>query len=259
MGPTGPQGSIGVTGATGPMGPPGTFGAIGATGSQGQTGATGAIGPMGTPGTFGAIGVTGPTGPQGMTGQAGATGLTGPQGTAGATGATGSTGPQGPAGGPTGATGSVGQVGMPGVQGSSYVGYFYGQEQTLNAGSKVSLIRGITNAVFSLVNNGTEISVSGYGYYFISCAWSSTEEGALSMALAINGEKIPFMNYVIGRGQNDLVSVIPGGVIVHMDANDTVSIVNYAPGTHLAVPLNNTPAGTPANAAATIAIIFIGD
>ncbi|MFV0238437.1 MAG: hypothetical protein ACK5H4_00095 [Lacrimispora sphenoides] len=258
-GPTGPMGPQGPAGATGPTGPQGTVGATGPTGPQGLTGPTGATGPTGPPGTAGAIGATGPTGPQGPAGPTGATGPTGPQGTVGATGATGPTGPQGAPGGPTGPTGPTGSVGLSGVPGSSYVGYFYGLDQTLEAGNKVSLITGVANGLFTLINNGTEIRVAGFGYYFISCAWSSTDEGALSMALAINGLKIPFMNYVIGRGEDDLVSVIPGGVIVRMNFNDTISIVNYAPGTHLAVPLNNTPPGTPSNAAATIAVIFIGN
>lgn len=259
VGPTGATGETGPTGPTGPVGPPGTFGVIGPAGPQGPTGPMGAAGPTGPQGAIGATGPTGPTGPQGRAGETGATGPTGPQGDNGAVGATGPTGPTGAPGGPTGPTGIRGPVGQPGVQGSSYVSYFYGLEQTLEEGNKVRLIRSVSNGVFSLTNNNTEIRVSLPGFYFISCAWSSSNEGALSMALAINSQKIPFMNYVIGTGQEDLTSVIPGGVIVRMNSNDTISIVNYAPGTNLAIPLNNTPPGTPSNAAATIAIIFIGN
>lgn len=256
-GPAGPQGNTGATGATGPQG------AAGATGATGFQGIPGATGPRGPAGAQAATGATGPTGPEGFAGNpgtagaAGAMGATGPQGVTGATGAIGPTGPQGPISNITGPTGPQGAPGTQGERGTNEVAYYYALDQTLGAGDRVTLIQRFTNGGFGLITNNTEIEVNTTGYYFISCAWSTANEGALSMALAVNDEKIPDMNYVIGEAQNDLTSVIPGGVIVSLQRFDTISIINYEPGSLLSVPLNNTPAGTPSNAAATIAVILL--
>ena len=256
-GPTGPQG---IPGPTGPTGPQGAVGFTGPTGPQGIPGFTGPTGPEGPQGTAGATGPTGPIGPEGIPGTMGVTGptgATGPQGATGPTGPVGPTGPQGPATGITGPTGPQGGPGIQGERGANEVAYYYALDQTLGAGDKVTLTERFNNGGFALISNGTEIQVFANGFYFISCAWSTADEGALSMVLAINGQKIPVMNYVIGEGQNDLTSVIPGGVIVNLLFHDTISIVNNQPGAHLSVPLNNTPAGTPSNAAATIAVILL--
>lgn len=258
-GPTGPQGA---TGATGAIGPQGAIGAAGPTGPQGIPGVTGSAGPAGAQGIAGATGATGPQGPQGTAGGVGitgATGATGPQGATGAIGASGVTGPQGPDTGATGATGQQGSPGERGEDGARFFAYFYASDQTLEEGDKVTLTQSINNGFFTLINNDTEIQIGSTGYYFISCAWSATNEGALSMALAINDLKIRDMNYVIGAAQNNLISVIPGGLIVRLSFQDTISIINYEPGTHLSVPLNNTPPDTPANAAATISLLYLGN
>lgn len=246
-GPTGPQGAVGPTGPTGPQGIPGFTGPTGPEGPQGSAGATGPTGPIGPEGPPGTMGVTGPTG------------ATGPQGSIGPTGPTGPTGPQGSATGPTGPQGPFGPQGSPGGGGARFFAYFYAPDQTLEAGEKVTLIQSINSGFFTLIDNGTGIQIGSTGYYFISCAWSAANEGALSMVLAINDAKIPFMNYVIGEAQDFLISAIPGGLIVRLFFNDIISIINYEPGTHLSVPLNNTPAGTPANAAATISLIYLGN
>lgn len=224
---------------TGPTGPPGPPGAIGPTGPAGPQGATGASGPLGPSGE---IGSTGPTGPQGATGASGLTGPTGPQGATG-TGI-----------GPTGPTGSQGPSGQPGEQGRNDRAYFYALGQTLAAGEKVRLITSISSPFITLVN-GTDIRIIMGGHYYIASAWSAADEGALSLALTLNGIKIPFMSYVLGTARDALISTIPGSRILSLDTGNIISIVNFEPETTLVVPVNNTPAGTPSNAAATITLI----
>ena len=204
-------------------------------------------GPTGPPGPPGAIGPTGPTGPQGIQG-ASPTGPTGPQGAPGVTGSTGPTGPQGP-------PGPQGERGEPGT--SDYA-YFYALGQTLAAGGKAALITDVNSGFFTLINGSTDIRAGFPGIFFIEAAWSATDEGALSLVLALNGEKIPFMSYVLGTAENELISAIPGSTIIRLATGDIISIINFAPEATLAVPVNNTPAGTPSNAAATITLIFLG-
>ena len=252
--PTGPTGPPGPPGETGPTGPAGPQGATGASGSPGPTGSPGTSGPTGPTGSQGATGASGPPGPSG---EIGSTGPTGPQGATGASGLTGPTGPQGATGtgiGPTGPMGSDGLPGEPGEQGRNDRAYFYALGQTLAAGQKVALITGISSPFITLVN-GTDIRIGIGGHFYIASAWSATDEGALSLALTLNGIKIPFMSYVLGTARDALISTIPGSKILRLDTGNIISIVNFAPGTTLVVPVNNTPAGTPSNAAATITLI----
>lgn len=74
------------------------------------------------------------------------------------------------------------------------------------------------------------------------------------MVLALNGTKIPFMNYTLGTAQNSLTSAIPGALILSVESGDSLSVINYAPESVLAVPINNTSLGSPSNAAATITL-----
>ncbi|MGL5512976.1 MAG: hypothetical protein ACRDBM_07060 [Sporomusa sp.] len=231
------------TGPTGPPGPPGAIGSTGPTGPQGAQGASGPAGPTGSPG---ATGPTGPTGPQGTTGASGPTGPTGSQGVTGSS----STGPTGP----TGSPGSPGERGLNGV--NSYA-YFYALDQTLAEGEKVALITGTNSGAFTLIDD-TDIRIGFSGYFFIASAWSATDEGALSLVLAINGEKIPFMSYVLGTAADALISAIPGSRILSLMTGDILSIINFAPETTIVVPVNNTPEGTASNAAATITLISLG-
>ncbi|MGL5513764.1 MAG: hypothetical protein ACRDBM_11090, partial [Sporomusa sp.] len=108
------------------------------------------------------------------------------------------------------------------------------------------------------INGSTDIRADFSGHFFIEAAWSATDEGALSLILALNNEKIPFMSYVLGTAENELISAIPGSTIISLAAGDIISIINFAPEATLAVPVNNTPVGTPSNAAATITLIFLG-
>ena len=259
--PTGPTGPPGPPGAIGPTGPTGPQGAQGASGSPGPTGSAGTIGPTGPTGPQGATGASGPTGTTGSPGTIGPTGPTGLPGATGASGPTGPTGPQGATGfgstGPTGPTGLPGPPGERGERGINSYAYFYALGQTLEEGEKAALITGINSGSFTLIDD-TDIRIGFSGYFFIASAWSATDEGALSLALAINGEKIPFMSYVLGTAQDALISAIPGSRILSLMTGDILSIINFAPETTLVVPVNNTPAGTPSNAAATITLISLG-
>lgn len=233
--PPGPPGLQGPAGPQGPQGPPG---------AQGATGATGAPGPQGP---------QGPPGPQGATGSEGPQGQPGPTGDTGATGATGATGPPGP----TGPTGAAGTPGPPGQAGEQRYGYFYALDQTIAAGGRVPLTEGPNN-IANLSADTTELTITSAGFYFITSAWSAADEGALSLELTVNGVKIPFMTYILGTGEPDLASAIPGYIILRIESGDRISITNLGDtAVSITVPTNNTPPGSSSNAAATITMFKV--
>ncbi|MGL6201644.1 MAG: hypothetical protein ACRC3H_22230 [Lachnospiraceae bacterium] len=210
---------------TAPAGPPGVTGPPGPPGSQGLQGPTGSAGPPGIAGT-----VQGPTGAQGPTG----------------------VGPQGP----TGPQGLRGPEGEPGTNGTQQYAHFYALGQRLAEEERVSFITGVTTGVATLTADSRGIRIGQGGAYFLASAWSTNElnQGAHSMVLALNGIKIPFMNYTLGTARNSLISTIPGCRILLAHANDVLSVINFAPESVLEVPVNNTSAGSPSNSAATITL-----
>lgn len=195
--------------------------------------------PAGPPGPDGLPGPPGPMGPAG---------ITGPQGPAG-TGAMGATGPEG-AKGPSGERGS---------SGSQQYAQFYALEQSVPSQNRVLLQPGVTSGIASLVSNSRQIRFSQGGIFFLTCAWSTSDDGATSMYLELNGNKIPFMNYIQGTARESLLSVIPGSRILFTDSGDLLSIYNYGEESSLAVPVNNTSAGSPSNAAATITLFKLSN
>lgn len=233
-GSPGPQGPQGQPGSPGPQGPQGPTGVQGATGSQGPTGSTGS---------------QGSTGPTGAQGQPGPTGATGPQGASGMTGST----------GPTGATGQPGSPGERGQAGVQQYAYFYALNQTLAEEEKVAFITGTNSGIVTLSDDGSEITVRSTGVYFITSAWSATNEGALSLELSVNDVKIPFMTYILGTAEPMLVSAIPGYNILNLTFGDIISVVNHAPSANLVVSTNNTAEGSPSNAAATISLFKLAE
>lgn len=234
-GPPGPRGKEGL------QGPPGPQGAQGTTGPQGETGPQGLPGPQGSqglPGSEGPQGLPGPEGPQGPQGPIGEQGPAGPQGSAGPAGA------QGP-------------PGINGAAGMQEYAHFYALDQTLSKGERVKLITGASSGIVELSADSTELKVLSTGYYFITSAWSATGEGALSLELAVNGTKIPHMTYILGTAQSSLVSAMPGTIILKLVRGDVISIINYAQEITLTVPTNNTPEGSPSNAAATLTLFQV--
>ena len=78
------------------------------------------------------------------------------------------------------------------------------------------------------------------------------------MELTVNGVKIPFMTYVLGTAETDLVSAIPGYIILRLLNGDRISINNRGESpVNIAVPTNNTPPASPSNAAATITMFRV--
>lgn len=205
--------------------------------------------PPGPPGPPGVIGPQGPAGPQGPQGQPGVTGPTGPTGPAGTMGAT----------GPTGPTGPVGPPGTQGEAGEQQYAYFYALDETIAPGESVALTLSSNSGVVELMEpDHTQLRVVSTGYHFITTAWSATDEGALSLELTVNGTKIPYMTYILGTAQDDLVSAIPGYIILHLNNGDLISITNFGDSdVNIAVPTNNTPEGGPSNAAATITMFKV--
>lgn len=234
----------------GPNGPPGKDGPQGEQGAQGPQGEQGLQGPAGPQGPQGPMGAQGPQGEPGPQGEQGSPGAQGPQGESVA-------GPQGLPG-PKGQDGGTGASGNPSCQQHAH---FYALEQTLAEGERVKFITGTNSGIVTLSDDGTEIRIRLYydGYFFIASAWSAIADGALALELSVNGTKIPYMNYVLDTAQTSLVSAIPGYIILRLEAGDIISVINYAPETTLAVPTNNTSAGSPSNAAATLTIFKIGD
>lgn len=165
-------------------------------------------------------------------------------------------GPQGPEGapGPQGPQGPRGGIGMPGTNGSELYAHFYALGQRLTEDEKVTFITGVKTGVATLSADSKSIRIEHPGAFFIASAWTTNGEGALSMVLALNGVKIPYMNYILGTARNSLTSAIPGCIILGLSAGDVLSVINYAPESILAVPVNNTSDGSPSNSAATITI-----
>lgn len=221
-------------------------------------------GPPGPPGSQGLQGSTGLQGPQGLQGPTGQPGLIGSQGAQGPQGIAGTvqgpTGSQGPTGvglqGPTGPQGIRGPEGEPGTNGTQQYAHFYALGQSLAEGERVSFITGVTTGVATLTSDSRGIRIGQGGAYFFTSAWSTTElnQGAHSMVLALNGIKIPFMNYTLGTARNSLISAIPGCRILIAHTNDVLSVINFAPESVLEVPVNNTSAVSPSNSAATISL-----
>jgi len=180
-------------------------------------------------------------------------GQPGPAGAAGPTGAAGTPGPQGP----TGPTGPAGPPGTQGEAGEQQFAYFYALDQTLTEGEEVTFIQGTNSGIVTLSPDGTELTIRATGVYFITSAWSAADEGALSLELSVNGVKIPFMTYILGTAEPELVSTIPGYIILNLTNGNIISVINRGPTVNLVVPTNNTPAGSPSNAAVTISLIRI--
>lgn len=233
--------------------PPGITGPSGATGPQGPAGPQGVQGPTGPAGL---PGTTGPTGPAGLTGAQGTAGQQGVPGTV--TGPIGATGPAGiGATGPTGPRGITGSQGEQGTPGTQQYAQFYALGQNVAAAGRVTFLAGPGSGVASLTAGSGEIRVGQGGTYMLIAAWTTSDAGARSMVLALNGNKIPHMSYVLGtaRGaaQTILTSAIPGCIVISLSTGALLSIINSGPATELAVPLNNT-IGIPTNAAATITL-----
>ncbi|MGL6201643.1 MAG: collagen-like triple helix repeat-containing protein [Lachnospiraceae bacterium] len=211
------------------------------------------------PGPPGPQGPAGPQGPQGPPGAQGPTGPTGPQGQPGPIGATGPTGAAGTTGlpGPTGPTGAVGPPGTQGQAGEQEYGYFYSLDQTIAVGERVPLTV-LTNNIVNISSDATELIIVPAGIYFITSAWSATGEGALSLELTVNGVKIPFMTYILGTAETDLVSAMPGYIILRLENGDRISITNFGESAvNITVPTNNTPPDSTSNAAATITMFRV--
>lgn len=208
-----------------PPAPPGPPGQAGPPGPPGLQGLPGPAGPPGDPGTL-----AGPPGPMGEIGNPGPAGSKGPTGT--------ERGPEGP----------------PGQAGSQVYGHFYALDQFLTVGEQVTFINGAHSGSITLSADSKGIRVGQPGTYFLASAWSTSDAGALLMVLALNGAKIPYMTYILGTAQNQLVSAIPGSIILRLSIGDILSVINYAPAATLAVPVNNTSAGSPSNAAATVTL-----
>lgn len=205
------------------------------------------------PAPAGPPGVAGPPGPPGLMGLQGPTGIAGT--------VQGATGPQGPLvigpQGPTGPSGLRGPEGQPGTPGTQHFAHFYALGQSLAEGDRVLFRTGVTSGAATLTPDSRGIRIGQGGAYLFTSAWSTTElnQGALSLVLELNGQKIPFMNYILGTARNSLISAIPGCRILLADANDILTLVNYAAETVLAEPVNNTSPDRSQNAAATITLV----
>lgn len=201
-----------------------------------------------------------PPGPPGSEGPQGPPGL---QGLQGSTGAAGAQGPQGPAGagvqGPTGPAGQRGPEGQPGTRGMQQYAQFYALTQTVASEDRAVLRAGVASSFATLTPNSKQIRFVQGGVYFITSAWSTSDSGASSMYLDLNGTKIRYMNYILGTAQESLVSAIPGSRILFANNEDLLSIYNYGEESSLEVPINNTSEGSPSNAAATITLFKLSN
>jgi len=84
------------------------------------------------------------------------------------------------------------------------------------------------------------------------------DEGALSLELSVNGVKIPLMTYILGTADPDLVSAMPGYIILRLVNGDRISINNNGDSNvTITVPTNNTPPDSSSNAAATITMFRV--
>lgn len=228
----------------GKRGLPGPFGIAG---EQGLSGEAGARGPKGYAGAQGTAGPEGPAGQKGIDGT-----LTGPVGLKG---------PDGPAGpaGPAGAEGPRGSVGEQGISPTELYAHFYALDQTLAEGGRVSFLPGPVTGVASLSADSKQIRVNQPGAYLIHTAWTAEGDGAVSMLFALNGMKIPHMNYFKGSAVDSLTSVTPGYIILWLNGGENLSVVGYAPQSTLAVPKNNTYAASPGNSAATVTLFKLSN
>lgn len=202
--------------------------------------------PPGIPGKQGPQGIQGPQGLQGISGIIGSPGLNG------APGIQGSQGPQGPQGseGPRGITG---RPGFSGPYKTDEYCYLYAGEQTLKESDRVAFTVGIKTSIVTLSADSKAITVRENGNFYIATAWSAANNGAHSMALCLNGTKIPNMNYILGMAHPALLSCLPAWVIIRLNAGDVLTVVNYAPETKITTPQNN--AGDSPNAAASLTLI----
>lgn len=122
----------------------------------------------------------------------------------------------------------------------------------------MTLITGVNTGVVTLSADSKQLRFQS-GAYIIHCAWTTSDDGAFSMALMLNGVKIPFMNYIVEFANDSLKSVIPGYVIIYPKTGDILSITNYGPKSTLAVPINNISKGSTANSAATITLFKLSN
>lgn len=201
-----------------------------------------------------------PPGPPGPNGPQGPTGL---QGLQGPPGAEGFQGPQGPAGvgqqGPTGPQGQRGPEGEPGTRGMQQYAHFYALDQIVASQDRAVLRTGVASGFATLTADSKQIRFVQGGVYFITSAWTTSDTGATSMYLDRNGLKIPYMNYILGTARESLVSAIPGSRIIFANNGDLLSIYNYGAASSLAIPVNNTSAGSPSNSAATITLFKLSN
>lgn len=200
----------------------------------------------------GSPGPEGPQGPQGVPGMSGIPGPMGPEGPPGPEGQQGPQGQQGPEG-PQGPRGESGRPGMSGPIKTDEYCYLYAGEQTLTELDRVAFTVGINSSIVTLSADSKAVNVRKNGDFYIATAWSAMNNGALSMALCLNGTKIPNMNYILGMAHPSLVSCLPAWVIMRLNEGDVLTVVNYAPETTIAAPVNN--AGASPNAAATFTLI----
>lgn len=204
-------------------------------------------------------GPPGPDGVQGLQGPQGKQGEQGPPGLKGLDGLPGPDGPEGPAGppGPDGPQGETGEDGDSGGTASDFHCYLYAHNQTLTEHDRIAFTVGTSRGSYvTLSTDGKDVRVRQEGVWYISTAWSAKDEGALSLVLALNGVKIPYMNYILGEAEPSLVSCIPGWIILRLNSDDILSVINYAPETTIVTPTNNM--STPSNAAATLTLIWLG-
>jgi hypothetical protein len=234
-------------GPRGPRGPRGFSGAAGATGPTGATGATGVIGATGATGVVGATGATGATGDPGTTGATGATGTTG------ATGATGTTGVTGA----TGATGSVAQVyafiyvkNLVEVVSLNTIIEFQANAPTGPAGHQ-NIISGFTplfeNSSTPTLITRLQVNTSGDYLVDFNCAYNFGTPGDTRFVLSVNGTitsiALPSTPTITGSTDfdgypqeckaspsNSDIGNTASSSIVHLLANDLVSVVNRASG-----------------------------
>lgn len=153
----------------------------------------------------------------------------------------------------------MGPPGQQGAAGEQIYGYFYSLDQTIAAGARVQLTVAANNIV-NVSPDGTELIIGarGAGHYFITSAWSAEDEGALSLELTVNDVRIPFMTYVLGTAEPELVSAIPGYIILRLADGDRIAITNFGDNpVNIVVPTNNTPPDSDTNAAATITMFKV--
>lgn len=199
----------------------------------------------------------GPQGKQGLHGLPGEPGKSGAQGEQGPQGKQGPAGEPGPAGLP-GTQGPQGPMGYKGQRGPPLTNeycYLYALEQTLKNHDCVEFKVGINSSAVTISPDSKEIIMKYAGIYYIASAWSAAGEGALSMALYLNGKKIPNMNYILGTAKPSLTSCMPAWIILRLSAGDVLTVDNFGSECTIMSPVNNTPAGSLPNAAATVTLI----